>query len=227
MLHCQFLFKILQDDWRNIVRDEEVFCPFCRASSTADDWMTPQQLEYARSVVAKQLRSGLGQAMRLDADAWNRRQPTQSLIRITMKAGDRSPAVFLPSAVVDSMRLKMTCPECSCRYAVIGAAPPSSVPHVVIMLLTRCSNNPSTAYATLSMPSQSSAQAYPIKIQPKSPSENVVFDLQFFFEGIHDLKNAFLLVPLLLLIRKTGLSLPISSERFIPKAPLERCSLSR
>lgn len=26
---CLFLFKIRGDDWSNIVRDEEVFCPSC------------------------------------------------------------------------------------------------------------------------------------------------------------------------------------------------------
>ena len=28
-LECLFEFKIHEDDWREKVRDEEVFCPFC------------------------------------------------------------------------------------------------------------------------------------------------------------------------------------------------------
>lgn len=31
---CEFEFKIHEDDWRDKVRDEEVFCPFCRHTGT-------------------------------------------------------------------------------------------------------------------------------------------------------------------------------------------------
>jgi uncharacterized Zn finger protein (UPF0148 family) len=120
--HCQFLFKILEEDWRQKVRDEKVFCPFCRTSSSADNWNTPQQIKYAKAIVSKQISGRLGQAMRLDANAWNHRQFGKSLISITMKVNSRPQTVFLPPAVAKIMQLKIVCPECGCRYAVIGAA---------------------------------------------------------------------------------------------------------
>jgi Zn finger protein HypA/HybF involved in hydrogenase expression len=39
-----------------------------------------------------------------------------------MKIDSRPRHVLLPPAAAEPMRLKITCPECSCRYAVIGAA---------------------------------------------------------------------------------------------------------
>jgi hypothetical protein len=37
---CFFLFKVHGDDWLNIVRDEEVFCPSCRHAAPAKSWYT-------------------------------------------------------------------------------------------------------------------------------------------------------------------------------------------
>ncbi|MYI21088.1 MAG: hypothetical protein F4121_13745, partial [Acidimicrobiia bacterium] len=37
---CLFAFKIHEDDWRGIVRDEEVFCPFCAHTADSDKWWT-------------------------------------------------------------------------------------------------------------------------------------------------------------------------------------------
>ena len=37
---CLFQFKIYEDDWKDIVRDEEVFCPSCRHIAPATSWYT-------------------------------------------------------------------------------------------------------------------------------------------------------------------------------------------
>jgi hypothetical protein len=60
--------------------------------------------------------------MRRDANRWNRRQKRNSFLSITMKVDNRPQHVLLPPAAAEPMRLKITCPECACRYAVIGAA---------------------------------------------------------------------------------------------------------
>ena len=39
---CGTHFKVLFDDWRDIVRDEEVFCPLCRHDGESDEWNTPE-----------------------------------------------------------------------------------------------------------------------------------------------------------------------------------------
>ncbi len=119
---CLFQFKIHEDDWRDKVRDEEVFCPFCGHTADSDKWWTQDQVEHAKKVALAHVQQRLGRAMKRDADRWNRRQPRNSFISITMKVDNRPRHIPLPLAAAEPMRLKITCPECDCRYAVIGAA---------------------------------------------------------------------------------------------------------
>lgn len=119
---CLFQFKILSEDWKEKVRDEEVFCPFCGHSADADKWWTREQIEHAKQAALAQIKSAFGNALKRDAVRWNRRQPRKSFISMTMKVDNRPQHVPLPPAAAEPMQLKITCPACSCRYAVIGAA---------------------------------------------------------------------------------------------------------
>ena len=60
---CRTHFKVMFDDWRNIVRDEEVFCPLCRHDAKASEWNTPEQLQYIKnagdSIPSETTRTGL------------------------------------------------------------------------------------------------------------------------------------------------------------------------
>jgi hypothetical protein len=60
--------------------------------------------------------------MKRDAQSWNAGQSRNSFIRMTMKVDDRPSHVYLPPAAAEPMRLKIACPACACRYAVVGAA---------------------------------------------------------------------------------------------------------
>jgi len=119
---CLFKFKIHSKDWKDRVRDEEVFCPFCGHTADADKWWTQEQIEHAKQAALAQIKSAFGDALKRDAARWNRRQPRNSFITITMKVDSRPQHVSLPPAAAEPMQLKITCPACSCRYAVIGAA---------------------------------------------------------------------------------------------------------
>ena len=119
---CLFQFKIHEDDWRDKVRDEEVFCPFCGHTADSGKWFTQEQVKHVEEAGVAHIRQRFGRAMKRDADRWNRRQPRNSFISITMKVDSRPQHVLLPPAAAEPMQLKITCPECACRYAVIGAA---------------------------------------------------------------------------------------------------------
>lgn len=119
---CLFQFKVLADDWKEKVRDEEVFCPSCRHTAESGSWLTEEQVEHVRKAAVAHVSGHLGKAMARDASQWNRRQRKGSLISITMKVNQRPTQVLLPPAAAEAMRLKITCPACACRYAVIGAA---------------------------------------------------------------------------------------------------------
>jgi uncharacterized Zn finger protein (UPF0148 family) len=119
---CLFQFKILSEDWKEKVRDEKVFCPNCGHTADSDKWWTQEQLEHAKRAALAQIEASISGAIRRDASQWNRRQPRNSFISMTMKVDSRPLQVSLPPAAAEPMRLKITCPACACRYAVIGAA---------------------------------------------------------------------------------------------------------
>lgn len=119
---CQSQFKVFEEDWRDKVRDEEMFCPFCRHAAPADKWYTTEQVEAAKQAAIAQFEGRINKAMKRDADQWNRRQPRDAFLKITMKVDSRPGHVFLPPMAAEPMRLKITCPACACLYAVIGAA---------------------------------------------------------------------------------------------------------
>lgn len=119
---CQFHFKVHNDDWRDKVPDDKAFCPFCGHAEGSGEWCTPEQAEHLRKQALAHLDRRIGVAMKRDADNWNRRQPRNSFISMTMSVNSRPQLISLPPAAADPMRLKITCPACACRYAVIGAA---------------------------------------------------------------------------------------------------------
>ncbi len=121
-VECTFQFKVHEHDWRHKVRDEEVFCPFCGHAAGSDSWWTQQQLKHAEEAALAQIEGRLSGAMNRDAQRWNRNQPKNSFISMSMKVDSRPQHVLLPPAAAEPMELRITCPECACRYAVIGTA---------------------------------------------------------------------------------------------------------
>jgi hypothetical protein len=119
---CLSEFKVHEHDWRDKVQDEEVFCPFCGHTADSGKWWTQEQLRHAEKTALAQVDQRIGRAMKRDAENWNRRQPRNAFIRMTMSVNNRPQPILLPPQAADPMRLKITCPACACRYAVIGAA---------------------------------------------------------------------------------------------------------
>jgi hypothetical protein len=119
---CRFEFKIHEADWKEKVSDQEVFCAFCGHKDNSTKWSTAEQIEYFTKEAINHLNSRLGRAMKLDANDWNCRQPKNSFIRITMTVNNVPKEILVPPQAADPMRLRIACPVCSCRYAVIGAA---------------------------------------------------------------------------------------------------------
>ena len=118
---CLFGFKVHVDDWQDKIR-ERAFCPFCGSAAEADNWNTQEQSEYFNKVAISYLSQRMDRAMHRDAEQWNRLQPRNGLISVTMEVEGRPKRVLLPPLAADPMRLRINCAQCGCRYAVIGAA---------------------------------------------------------------------------------------------------------
>lgn len=119
---CKFSFKVHEEDWRDIVRDEEVFCPFCGKTDEAKAWLTEEQVEHVHAAARAQISGMIDDAIRSDAQRWNRSQRSNGFLTIKMTVKGQQREVIIPASATDPMRLKMTCPACQCRYSVIGSA---------------------------------------------------------------------------------------------------------
>lgn len=60
--------------------------------------------------------------MTIDAATWNRRQPRDAFVKITMSVDSVAAPILLPLAAADPMRQRAECLQCACRYSYIGAA---------------------------------------------------------------------------------------------------------
>lgn len=94
---CHSFFKVNSEDWKNIVKNEEVFCPFCRNNSKASDYLPKEQ----RTEIVSGIRKSI-------MDFWNYGHPiSEKLISLNSK---------------EEFELNIRCEKCNVRFSVIGAA---------------------------------------------------------------------------------------------------------
>jgi len=121
--NCRDLFKVLEHDWRHVFREEQVFCPRCGHSAPADQWWTTEQVEQAQGKAFAQVQSRISKAIRRDARDFNRRQPREGFIKMSMKAhGAEHPSVIVPLKTAEILEQCIECEQCHARYAVLGPA---------------------------------------------------------------------------------------------------------
>lgn len=120
---CLFVFKVHQDDWRAIFRDEQVFCPMCRHEAGSDSWWTQEQLGHAKEQAFKYVSSRIDKALSAGAKDFNAKQPRNAFLSLKMTyKGSGSTHYMLPIPASEEMRLKIKCKKCEARYSVIGSA---------------------------------------------------------------------------------------------------------
>lgn len=119
---CKTHFKVMFDDWRDIVRDEEVFCPLCRHDAESSEWNTPDQSEYIQNAAHAYLQKQLGQAFKSDSRRFNRSQSRNSFIKMSMSYKPGRIPIPVPANATDIMTQEFQCDKCNCRYSSVGAA---------------------------------------------------------------------------------------------------------
>lgn len=121
-VECRTHFKVHFEDWRDIVRDEVVFCPICRHDAEAGEWNTPEQAEYIQQLAIAHIQKELGQALRADAQRLERPRHSDSFITMSMSYATVRISVPVPATAADIMTQHFACEQCKCRYSSIGAA---------------------------------------------------------------------------------------------------------
>ena len=119
---CGTNFKVMFEDWRDLVRDEEVFCPLCRHDAESSEWNTPEQAEYIQQAATAYLQKELGKAFQTDSRKFNRSQDRNAFIKMSLSYKPGHIPVPIPTNAADIMTQEFTCDECGCRFSSIGAA---------------------------------------------------------------------------------------------------------
>ncbi|MBL7722498.1 MAG: hypothetical protein JNK27_00045 [Chitinophagaceae bacterium] len=120
---CLFQFKVHEDDWKNIFKEEKVFCPMCRNEAAAKSWFTAGQIKWARQRAKEHIHGMVNNAFIEGARHFNENQPRNSFLKMSMNfTGKPGMKYIVPIAAGQAMELKIACKECSARYAVIGSA---------------------------------------------------------------------------------------------------------
>ena len=106
---CLSQFKVNDEDWGNLFSDEAVYCPFCGHSAPADKWWTTEQVEQAKMQAVKSVEAKIGNALSRDAREFNRSQPRNSFIKMSMKYKGPTHFVNVPAEALAEMEQKMSC----------------------------------------------------------------------------------------------------------------------
>ncbi|MGL1935324.1 MAG: hypothetical protein OCD01_09895 [Fibrobacterales bacterium] len=120
---CEFKFKVNDEDWTNIFKDEVVWCPLCRHEAPADQWYTTEQVEHIEEEAFKITQGKIDRALKKNADNFNRKQKKSSFVNMSMEyKGPLGRTYAIPAEAADIMQLEIQCDECSVRFAVVGSA---------------------------------------------------------------------------------------------------------
>lgn len=120
--NCFSEFKVLSEHWREKVPDDRASCPFCGHHESPQEFNTHDQLEHIKKVAYAEVNQALHRGLRATAQDFNRRQPRSSFVSMQMQVRASSPTKPLPPAAGELMRTEFTCPDCACRYRVVGSA---------------------------------------------------------------------------------------------------------
>ena len=120
---CEFIFKVNNEDWNNIVNEKNVWCPFCRHEALGNQWFTIEQVKHSKTEALSMIKGQIHNAMKSDAQKFNREQSKGGFISMSMKVdGGRKYTYAIPARAAETMQLEIECEECKARFAVIGSA---------------------------------------------------------------------------------------------------------
>ncbi|MCG2757112.1 MAG: hypothetical protein L6263_01590 [Desulfobacteraceae bacterium] len=118
---CGKKFKINFEDWKNIVRDEAVFCPVCKNEAPSTEWNTAEQQEYINNQGISHIQDTFSKAIQKDAKHFNKQQkPGFINISLSYKPGNK--IIPIPPAVAKELEQNYECNICMCRYSFLGTA---------------------------------------------------------------------------------------------------------
>jgi len=124
---CSHEFKVLFDDWRDKVPEEQAFCPFCGHEENPHEWNNAEQHEYIEKKGMQYISGVLDKAFESEARRFNRQQRSQprgGLIDISMSMQYKPdpPIIAVPPSAAEALRQRFVCDSCGCCWSSLGAS---------------------------------------------------------------------------------------------------------
>jgi hypothetical protein len=114
---CEQYFKVMEADWDD--RQPDILhCPVCGYQDEATSFTTHEQDEYAEEMALAYLQGEIKNAFEGVAKKSNRQASRNQLLSIKMTADFPELNVPLSPEVAQSLTMRITCEQCSCRFAV-------------------------------------------------------------------------------------------------------------
>lgn len=119
---CMFKFKVLKRDWVDLPENDKIFCPLCGKGAPSDNFYTTEQIEEAKRQSVEQIKCLFGQTLKTIAEDFNRKQPHNAWIRMTMNVkGNTIPKPIVSLKALEKLQLKIECEKCGFHFAVLGS----------------------------------------------------------------------------------------------------------
>lgn len=115
---CGNAFKVLFEDWRDKVPEEEAFCAICGEVAEPSDFNSDEQKRHFTEQAMAHLTGQLDSIFR---DATPRRMDA-GMISMTLTYQPGSRPIVIPTAAEPILLQRSNCENCGCRYASLGAA---------------------------------------------------------------------------------------------------------
>lgn len=120
---CLFQFKVYADDWKNLFKDESVFCPLCGNDAPAKSFWTTEQIEQAKKQAINIAIGKISQSFSDMASEFNRNQPKNGFISLKMEyKPTHTNSIIIPISAKKELEQKIVCKNCGARYSVLGSA---------------------------------------------------------------------------------------------------------
>ncbi len=120
---CLKKFKIYAEDFSIIKEEENMYCPFCGGTSNRENWYTTEQINQAKAQAQEYAMYRFNKAMSEGIRKANRRlNHSKGFIKFKLdfKSSTGNNFINLPARALEEMQQKIECPECGCKYEVIG-----------------------------------------------------------------------------------------------------------
>lgn len=118
---CQFVFKILMEDWKTKVSDEQVHCPLCGYVAPANKWYTDEHIKEMNAHIENIANQAICDIFAKNFGAYPK-TTHKGCLTIKYTPPKCEALIDTPIPQREAWKQDITCEKCGTRFSVIGNA---------------------------------------------------------------------------------------------------------